>query len=1076
MQDPSGFAMGAVNQPTAIKGLTPQISRKILGVGEGATTEQINSAWRGILKKKAPRTAEELASRYNTNVQRILNEAKDSLLNDIVQTTQSLKLLGQGKNPVQGLMGESFAQTKARRAMGLSPQDTYQPVSNFEQEMNALAKKPVKYVKQKITEIDPIKAFNQADIKVISNEGKLTSGFSGLSDDIQGAYRDWVNQRRAVTIQGFRKRQLYKDLDNEGIEGFFKFQAGDKSGKYGELRKYFDTKYNQLKDAGIPFKYQKNYLTQLWSNSDKEINEVFGRQLGGRPGFTAEKIIENYRKGIEAGLTPRFNTVSEVAQWYEQRANKALADQKFFRFLTDEGLIMPKSKSPQGWVELNDDRFPIRKVKVDDKIYSENFNAPPELARLINNYLTEPDGTWHSIAAYASSVKNIILSAGIPKTALNFHGVNILARNTLARKNPVVGFLRGLNYLVRPGQAKDYLLTRLPEAEYAVKKGLTISSEDHVLENSLKLAEKNLPSKVKENFVKTVKFFGGDKQLFSEVIPALKLQYFDEIMADFSRHLPKDEAAERAAKVTNEIFGGINWEAFGRAKTTQDFLRAAILAPDWAETNIRMLGGIVRGVAQPRTTEGIAYRRILRNLMAIYATMSLTNKLTSGHWMHENEPGNTFSVQAGYTSDGKARYIRPLGTAADFVRLPADIALALAKGDPTVLFRTIRNRLSVPASVVTALLTNVNYRGQAIYGKTKYGEPMSFKESIGGLTSELSRALPIPPQVGATIEKATGRINNEEFLSRLIEAPTRYSGGLYSNTQKDIQAITGAKGKQLYEQNKELRGQSFGKNQLAAIKQSDNPTQTYQQILANRESEAKIKGLVEGSRTPTYYEDKYYYISPESGEVNSVDVSKPTRPKLTTDRLSNKSKVVKYQEDLDRQEKSVDKLLELQVISESEARKQKKDIQIEKLNIQLEAWDSLKPELTGISKIDKKQLKDIRTLITKRETVVIDMYSEGLISLEEAERELATIEKLRGEVGSTSKSKKKKLPLLGKLKFTKIKISGVKLPAKPKLKLDQPKDLKAYVSDLEKILSQGAYTVPELPKQDLRSQIKGMNL
>jgi len=45
-----------------------------------------------------------------------------------------------------------------------------------------------------------------------------------------------------------------------------------------------------------------------------------------------------------------------------------------------------------------------------------------------------------------------------------------------------------------------------------------------------------------------------------------------------------------AGQMANYRFGGINYTALGRSKTTQDILRLAFLAPDWAESNLKDLG------------------------------------------------------------------------------------------------------------------------------------------------------------------------------------------------------------------------------------------------------------------------------------------------------------------------------------------------------------------------------------------------------------------------------------------------------------------------------------------------------
>ncbi|MCB1712510.1 MAG: hypothetical protein KDH96_08565, partial [Candidatus Riesia sp.] len=372
-----------------------------------------------------------------------------------------------------------------------------------------------------------------ADIQAIAGDAGQSGGFKGVAQDIKGAFRKWVNERQATKIEGFAKRKEFADLDSRGFQGILDFQAGKRDRRTKQLQKFFDQKFKDLEKSGIPIDYRTDYLPQLWADPEDVVRQAFeGRKLGGKPSFTMERVFEDYAEGIQAGLTPKFQNLSDLAGWYESRANKALADQNFFKFLVDDNLIQPKTKAPNGWVTLDPDRFPIRKVTTDEGQFTGLYSAPPELGGLINNYLRQPDGTLTNIANYASRVKNVVLSAGIPKTALNFHGVNILARNTLAAKNPVSAFVKGMYYLVRPGAAENVLLKNLDDAKFAARHGLTLSTEGHQLNEALDMANKSLGNRAYDKVAKFTSVFSGEKELFEQVIPALKLSHFEEVRAD----------------------------------------------------------------------------------------------------------------------------------------------------------------------------------------------------------------------------------------------------------------------------------------------------------------------------------------------------------------------------------------------------------------------------------------------------------------------------------------------------------------------------------------------------------------
>lgn len=656
--------------------------------------------------------------------------------------------------------------------IALTPAKMAKKAFSFDSKWLETTEEGIKKLKTKIPALQTTRpSLQKAEVLSASLKEK------GPMNAIKNAWRTWVNSRQATNIETLAKKTEFANLDSLGERGIHEFQAGIKKNEFKELRNYFNSKYAQIKKSGLPIEYREDYLPQLWANTAEEVRGVFGRRMGLKPSFTFDRVLENYMEGIEKGLTPKFNKLSDLAGWYEGRANKALADKKFWDFLIKDSIIAPSHKAPPGWKTLDADRFPRFTGKVAEGKYVGTYSAPEELAEMVNGYLRQPEGVLNAIANYASSIKNIVLSSGIPTTAINFHGVNVIFRHTLASSNPVKGLIEGLAYLAKPSLARKTLMKNLPEAVFASKHGLKLSTEGHVMELAQQSSRKGI---LKKAFGKLTDIHQElfEKPLFQDVLPAIKISQFNQVYDDLIKHGMKTKKAGRqAADVINSIYGGINWEQFGRSRTTQAWLRSSILAPDWAETQFRTAGGIVKGVMKPGSPELKTYRMILRNLFFAYASANVINKISSGHWMWDNEPGHTFEVDAGETADEKKRYIRFMGTAGDFIRIPHDVALSLVKGDTSSIFRVIRNRLSIPAGIVIGLLANVDYRGQPIHGKTKYGTPMTSLQSFGGLMSELSRGV-APPYVKAGIDIATGRIGPEQFVSQAIEAPTRYTSGM----------------------------------------------------------------------------------------------------------------------------------------------------------------------------------------------------------------------------------------------------------------------------------------------------------
>lgn len=638
-------------------------------------------------------------------------------------------------------------------------------------------------------------------------------------------FKDWVNNRAASDIAGVRARQNFDLMDNEGIDAFHKIQQGDKSKFATQLREYFDARYQKLKDAGFELGYREDYIPQLWENPEEEVTRVLGDRLSKRPGLTFERFIDDYQEGIEKGLTPRFEKLSDLVGWYESTTNKSIADKKFFDFLNNNELIKPSDKAPRSWMTVDPDRFPTPPGQANG-----NYKAPADVAKIINNYLGPGNEFGRQVAGVASRMKNIVLSGGVPGTGINAHGLNLLARYTLANKNPVVGLAKGSYYLLNPKAAEANLNKSLDRMEFFIRHGMTASTEEHAFTRAMQEVEGNIFKQGLGKLSEAQKRFFEDP-LFAKTVPWMKTQLADQIYEGARGKMGDTEAARMAARTVNELMGGINVDELARSKDFQNALRAVILAPDWAETNVRLGADTVKGFTTNIKDPAYGtYRKFAAAFLASYAGMNLMNKALSGHWTWENEPGNEFNLDTGtYTADGKKRYVRVYGTAADFVRIPFEVSAGILKGDVTPMFRTIKNRFSTPIGTAVALASNTDYTGQPIYGAD-----LGLAKSIGNVTVTVSRMF-LPSQVGAGIEYASGSTSGEEAMARAMELPVRYQGGAYSKTQQEVTKMIqdgGGDGQTVGEINKAIKGESLSDAQKKTIAQLaiTNPTEAQKYI------------------------------------------------------------------------------------------------------------------------------------------------------------------------------------------------------------------------------------------------------
>lgn len=660
----------------------------------------------------------------------------------------------------------------------------------------------------------------------------------GVLQGAKEAFENWVNTRRSSQIEGSMTKQSFKTLDTEGLQGIIDFQSkADTTGKYTKVKEFFDNKFRSLQDAGIEFNYKNDYLPGLWKNSKEEIEKAIGKTLGLRPSFTMKSVIKDYQEGIAAGLTPKYNNISELAGWYEQRSSKAIADKNFFDFLVKKNFIVPADSAPQGWITLSPDKFPKFSVKTGEGRFSGNFKAEPELAGLINNYLDDLTGPLQLFQSLATRVKNAGLAGGIPGTALNYHGaVNLFRRDLLSSKNPISTFFRDAKWMVNTKSAESYVNANLKEASFFTKHGLTLSAEDWG--TFIKEMPKNKLERFEQGFEK---WFGDPT--FKRFLPAIKLDFAKKTFADLIKVMPEKEAASKASELANNVFGGINLDAIGRSKQTQGFLRSIILAPDWLETTLKLGKGLYQGIRHPKTAEYATYRTIARNMLLFYVGENVVNKVMSGHYMFENDGvANKFRIDTGtYDSNGKKRYLQSWGTAQDMARIPFQLAMGLAQGNLGAIVEPLVNRFSMPLSATAHLLTNQDYLHRPIYGKDRYGNPIPVTQQAGGIVNELAQGFGTPVQARAFIDFISGKSSFEESTAQAAELPIRYTGGAYSDKQKQSVAEMKSRG---------LTGADIGQSlelqkQLNQKDKKDTEPDFWESIFGSKEAQPAEPGSLQ---------------------------------------------------------------------------------------------------------------------------------------------------------------------------------------------------------------------------------------
>jgi hypothetical protein len=615
-------------------------------------------------------------------------------------------------------------------------------------------------------------------------------------------FKDWVNERRAAKISAQVKAKEFTDLDPLGFDAFEMFQSGNRSGRLADVEKYFNTMYDELKANKVDLRFKQDYLPQMWDNPKAEVNKVFERRLTTRPSFTLRSVYETYKEGIEHGLTPKYDKISDLINRYEHTARKTLADRKFFQYGQQNQLFRTHKDTggSESWKELDKNQFRVDEFLDDTgKSIRGPFKAPAEIAEVVNGYLKEGEGAvgkmFKTIASAQTFSKNLMLSSGIPLSTINAHGFNTLARNTMAR-GPM-GLAEALKYMTPLKGYKwagEYLDSILPELPDAVKHGLVITTEEHFFKEPRKtfsdaLKEGGKMAYVKAPFNALAKAHGTlfEDPLFQNVLPAMKFKYYKNLLESLTKDGKLDEytAKRTAALTSNNLFGGINWEEMMRSRDLQNVLRSVILAPDWFETQYRMGKGVTKGIAQifldPGNPEGKGYRQAVSNLIMTYAAANVVNYINTkndtgeGRLMAQNPTGHSLNIYMGKSGDRQQRYFNLYGTSADFVRLPFTLIAGIigTEGNIGEGFNIGKNRMAPIARMGLNLFANKSQFNRPITGKDTFGRPIPKGTQVANVLQEFSG--PVMPQyVKGPLAYARGQSELEPALLGTVEAPFRY--------------------------------------------------------------------------------------------------------------------------------------------------------------------------------------------------------------------------------------------------------------------------------------------------------------
>jgi hypothetical protein len=229
--------------------------------------------------------------------------------------------------------------------------------------------------------------------------------------------------------------------------------------------------------------------------------------------------------------------------------------------------------------------------------------------------------------------------------------------------------------------------------------------------------------------------------LFKRTLPAYKARGMELMFHEYQRLHPEwstERVLKAAAQHTNDTFGGVPWEQFGRSALTQDFFRIFALAPDWLESEARSAARLFN-----KDEGGLARAQMIKMTLGLWGTARVLNLLTTGNAHYESP--FALSVR---TKDGKDLQFGIRTLPSDILHMISD-PVGFAKG-----------RMSPVVRTGTELIT----------GRDSFGRKLQPEDLWADVVRQ---ALPIPVQdVGQALTDTGPEVGNTGQLWKAIGGTT----------------------------------------------------------------------------------------------------------------------------------------------------------------------------------------------------------------------------------------------------------------------------------------------------------------
>lgn len=745
------------------------------------------------------------------------------------------------------------------------------------------------------------------------------------------------------------------------------------------LRKEYDTLYSDARNAGLDINYLQNYITHIWQESPQEAATRFQAFKSANPGFkfAKDRTIPTSEEGIKAGLTPKFTQPSRIIAEYTRRLEQAKANLEFFKGLKKAGLVVDAAAA-----RGNPDFVPVQAVG-----FPQSRAIVDEGKEVIGNYYA-PREVAQTIVKVFNPDQGSRLLATTAKISGNLQNLTLSGG---IPATPVNAFsMAQLQKETLGGRG----LTAFKSFIRSIAPGPSRRYFEKNAQQIIKMQERNIPIQTSfdtDSLGKdpAIKKTLGDRlgklweeatsnPTFKRFMPMLQIEMFNKVeKSAINSGKSNVEAADIAAKAVKNFYGVTGSDTqVLRSANRKNLATTFLFAPPYREAMVTFWMNNLKALKNPLVRENRANAVFLLGSAATFAGMNQMNIALNGHPMWENGNGKEDKLLIP-TGDGTVIGVPFLSSIGTIPRALLREGSLLVKGDVQGAAKdAFQSYSSMAIKPVADVAINQDYFGKEIVSDTDLPDE-KLKKQAGYLGRQYGLAHPY-------VKELTSPSNQNDplyqRLSRAAELPFRF-----------------------YEQ---------------------------------------------GSIDKSKFYDEYYKLKPFAEAYEKLSYQDPAKAQEFLAKNQEKINQFEYMKQVQKAYynggATDTSLLANNIKAPAGNGGQTGNYYIYSENGQFKAIDRSKqpvaPKLTGNYNLDKVLLSEYRSDTSSKQRDIRDLYKQGQLSAEEANKQIADLE---------MKYTKLKGPKTKKLKAAKIKLGKVKIPKPKKIKAKKLKVKKIAVKNVK---------------------------